>query len=209
MRPPASGAIAMTPSGTSAATITSACCSRAPGASTRNSGIENSVRSNVACSRIVGSRPKRRKMSAQTIDGSNELDGARIRGKAGIVRVRAAEHQRLHARPRRDAERAAAVARADQRAERQRNRAKHALLHEARLQRYRRSASAPVLPSRGCSDRSAPPTAATIRASGSSRSRTPRRAPARSARTDSRRACDRRPAAMAAASRDQTRHSCG
>jgi hypothetical protein len=38
----------MITSGTAAATITSTCCSRAPGASTRNSGIENSVRSNVA-----------------------------------------------------------------------------------------------------------------------------------------------------------------
>ena len=65
---------------------------RRPGTAESRTARDRTARA----SRIVGSRPKRRKISAQSIDGTQQLDQARVRGKAGIVRVRAAEDQRLH-----------------------------------------------------------------------------------------------------------------
>ena len=62
---------------------TSARCTPAPGASTRNSGIENSARSNSACSRIVGSKPKRRKIAAHSIDGTTSSTSREYEGKPG------------------------------------------------------------------------------------------------------------------------------
>ena len=67
----------------------------------------------------------------------DQFNEARIRRKSWIIRVRAAEYQRLQHEGERDAECAAAVAFADQRAERKGNGAKYAFLHEARLQRNR------------------------------------------------------------------------
>jgi hypothetical protein len=57
--------------GTRPAAMTSARCAALPGASTRKTGIANSTRSNSACSRIVGTSPNRRKMSAHSTDGRN------------------------------------------------------------------------------------------------------------------------------------------
>ena len=45
---------------------------------------------------IVGSKPKRRKMSAHRIEGSDQLDQPGIRRKSRIVCMRAAKDQRLH-----------------------------------------------------------------------------------------------------------------
>jgi hypothetical protein len=71
------------PRGTSPAANTAARWIQAPGASTRNSGIEKSVRSNKACSRIVDSNPKRRKIAAQSIDGSRSSTRREYDGKPG------------------------------------------------------------------------------------------------------------------------------
>ena len=55
----------------------------APGASTRNSGIDISARSKVACSTIVGMSPKRRKISAQTTAGRKSSTKREYDGKPG------------------------------------------------------------------------------------------------------------------------------
>ena len=73
----------MTASGTAAATITSARCIHAPGASTRNSGIENSERSKSACNRIVGSNPKRRKINAHSVAGNSSSTSREYAGRPG------------------------------------------------------------------------------------------------------------------------------
>ena len=125
-----------TASGTSAAAITAARCAQAPGASTRYSGIEKSARSNSACSRIVGSNPKRRKIAAQSSDGTTSSTRREYGGKSRVVGVRGAEDDRLQHERDGDPEPAPAEMRADQRAQRERHGAKQALLHEPGLQRH-------------------------------------------------------------------------
>ena len=73
----------MIPNGTSPAATINACCTNANGALTRNTGIANNVRSKVACSSTVVNNPKRRKMSAQIIDGTINSTNRAYEGKPG------------------------------------------------------------------------------------------------------------------------------
>ena len=142
-RPRACASRARRPAARAPAAITRPRCSPAPGASTRNSGIENSTRSNSACSRIVGRRPKRRKIERPQHRRQDELDQPRVRRKAGIVRVRGAEHERLQHE--RDGDARACAGRSARRSARRAQAGSPRNTHSsmnARLQRDRRSASA-------------------------------------------------------------------
>ena len=125
------------PSGTSPAANTAARCD--PGArrldQEQRDGEQREIEQRVQQDRRQQSEPQEDRRPEHR--RQQELDEARIRRKARVVRVRASEDHGLQHERDGDAQPAAPEMRADERAERKRNRAKQAFLHESRLQRNR------------------------------------------------------------------------